>query len=220
MFHIIDYSSWDRREIYETYEGYLYTLTVELDITEFLQTLREKQLKFYPSICYCITKAVNTKRSYRYAKSDGRIGFWDQVQSHYTLLRKNSNHLFTHQRTMYDPDFSVYYQNFLADKEAAENGDSLYFEDFNKDGAMDYVHISILPSTTYTGLSYSKPKSFTHYDTPNTSYVPFVLVGKYHEVDGRMKMPVTVEFHHAVNDGFHAERFFRILETCCREFQA
>ena len=34
-----------------------------------------------------------------------------------------------------------------------------------------------------------------------------------------MKMPVTVEFHHAVNDGWHAENFFRLLEECCRGFQ-
>ena len=67
-------------------------------------------------------------------------------------------------------------------------------------------------------LSYSKPDSFTHYNTPTVSYVPFVMIGKYHEVDGRVKIPITTEFHHAVNDGYHAEQFFHLLEDCCREF--
>lgn len=215
MFHTIDFNAWDRREIFEAFDGYVYCATVELDITEFLDKIHQKPYKFYPSICYCITKTVNQNKNYRYAKVDGKIGYWDQVQSHYTLLRKNTDHLFTHQRTLYSEDFSTYYQQFLEDKEKAENGDSLYYD---KTDSMDNVHISIMPNTSFTSLSYSKPASFTHYGTPNTSYVPFIVIGKYYELNGRIKMPVTVEFHHAVNDGYHAEQFFRLLEECCRNF--
>lgn len=216
MFRTIDFECWDRKEIYEAFEGYLYCLTAEIDVTEFLRKLKEKELKFYPAICYCITRAVNQNRNYRYAKVNGQIGYWDMVQSHYTLLRNHTDHLFTHQRTMYTKDFSTYYASFLEDKEKAENGDSLYF---NKSGEMDNVHISIMPRTSFTGLSYSKPVSFTHYGTPNTSFLPFTMVGRYHEVNGRMMLPLTVEFHHCVNDGYHAEEFFQILEKCCRQFE-
>ena len=51
----IDYENWDRKEIYELFHGYLFYLTVEIDITEFLETIHKHQWKFYPSICYCIT---------------------------------------------------------------------------------------------------------------------------------------------------------------------
>ena len=44
------------------------------------------------------------------------------------------------------------------------------------------------------------------------------MIGKYHEVNGQMKMPVTVEFHHAVNDGYHAEQFFQKFEACLQNF--
>lgn len=163
MFHPIDLENWDRKEIYTAFNGYTYTLTAELDVTEFLQTLKEKQRKFYPSICYCIARTVNKNQNYRYAKVSGEVGYWDQVQAHYTVLRKNTDHLFTHQRTLYTEDFSDFYNRFLEDKEKAENGDSLYFD---KSGAMDNVHISIMPNTSFTGLSYSKPASFTKYGTP------------------------------------------------------
>ena len=33
------------------------------------------------------------------------------------------------------------------------------------------------------------------------------MIGKYHEEKRTDEMPVTVEFHHAVNDGWHAENF-------------
>ena len=163
MFHPINLENWDRKEIYTAFDGYTYTLTAKLDVTEFLQTLKEKQRKFYPSICYCIARTVNKNQNYRYAKVSGEVGYWDQVQAHYTVLRKNTDHLFTHQRTLYTEDFSDFYNRFLEDKEKAENGDSLYFD---KSGAMDNVHISIMPNTSFTGLSYSKPASFTKYGTP------------------------------------------------------
>jgi len=163
MFHPIDLENWDRKEIYTAFDGYTYTLTAELDVTEFLQTLKEKQRKFYPSICYCIARTVNKNQNYRYAKVSGEVGYWDQVQAHYTVLRKNTDHLFTHQRTLYTEDFPDFYIRFLEDKEKAENGDSLYFD---KSDSMDNVHISIMPNTSFTGLSYSKPASFTKYGTP------------------------------------------------------
>lgn len=214
-FYPINVSSWDRREIFETFYGYTYALTVELDITEFLQTLHEKGYKFYPSICYCITKTINEHQEYRYAKIHGEVGFWNRVNPHYTVLRTNTNHLFAHQRTLYSDDFDTYYRQFLLDKAAAEAGNELYFD---KSKTMDNCHISIMPSTSQSGLSYSKPPSFTGYGMDTTSFIPFTMIGKYREMNGRTMMPVTTEFHHNVNDGYHAEQFFLHLQEICRNF--
>lgn len=94
MFHPIASENWDRQEIFTAFEGYLYCMTVELDVTEFLQTLHKKGRKFYPSICYCIAKTVNANRNFRFARVNNTIGYWDQVHAHYTVLRKNTDHLF------------------------------------------------------------------------------------------------------------------------------
>ncbi|NCB91142.1 MAG: hypothetical protein EOM40_01010 [Clostridia bacterium] len=214
-FHPIDFDTWDRREIFDAFNGYMYCMTVQLDVTEFLNMIHKNHYKFYPSICYCIVKTVNEHQDYRYAKVDGKIGYWEKVNAHYTVLRTASDHLFTHQRTFYKEEFSEFYKEFLLDKEKAEAGDRLYFDTSDD---MDNVHISIMPNTSFSSLSYSKPASFTHYGTPNTSYIPFIMIGKYYEDGERIKMPVTAEFHHAVNDGYHAEAFFHEFEECCRNF--
>lgn len=90
MFIPLDYEQWDRKEIYDAFHGYLYCMTVELDITEFLKKIHENHWKFYPSMCYCIAKTVNGHQDYRYAKINGQVGYFDQVNPHYTLLRTNS----------------------------------------------------------------------------------------------------------------------------------
>lgn len=215
MFTEIDVQNWDRKEIYDRFNGYTYCMTVDVDITRFLSTLREKEYKFYPSICYCIGKTVNENQDYRFGKTDGKVGYWDRLDVHYSLLRRNSNHLFTHMVTKYDADFPVFYSRFLEDKEKAEGGSTLYY---NNSSPIDTVHISIMPNTTYKALSYAKPASYTGYLSDNTSYVPFVSLGKYYQHGPAVKLPVTVEFHHAVNDGYHAETFFRLFAECCAEF--
>ena len=85
MFIPIEYEHWDRKEIYDAFHGYLYCMTVELDITEFLKKIHENHWKFYPSMCYCIAKTVNGHQDYRYAKINGQVGYFDQVNPHYTL---------------------------------------------------------------------------------------------------------------------------------------
>lgn len=216
MFTEIDYPHWDRKDIFEQFYGYTYHLTINIDITTFIATLKGKEIKFYPAICYCIAKVVNENKEYRWGKLEGKVGYWEQAVPHYTVLRKNTDHLFSHKITMYQEKFASFYSSFLSDKEKAEQGNRLYF-----DGSppLHSLHISTLPHTTQQALSYSKPASFTSYGTDNTSFIPFVVVGRYFEQNGSVLLPVTVEFHHAVNDGYHAETFFQLLGRCCESFR-
>lgn len=214
MFKQIDYDNWDRKEIYVKFYGYLYCLTVQMDITEFVCKIKKKGFKFYPSICWCITKATNSDIDYRYSRVNGKVGYWDKLNAHYSLMRKNTS-LFTHNVTEFTEDFETFHENFLVDKENAENCNGLYYY---TEPQPDTVHISTMPGTAYTALSYSKPTTYTNYGAKDTAFIPFVTVGKYYESEGRIKVPVTVEFHHAVNDGYHADKFFKLLEETCRNF--
>ena len=58
MFHEIDENTWDRKEIYDAFYGYTYAMTVQLDMTELYAQMKEHGYKFYPTICWLITKTV------------------------------------------------------------------------------------------------------------------------------------------------------------------
>ena len=70
MFHEIDENTWDRKEIYDAFYGYTYAMTVQLDMTELYAQIKEHGYKFYPTICWLITKTVNSDVDYRFGKSD------------------------------------------------------------------------------------------------------------------------------------------------------
>ena len=213
MFHTIDYEKWERKEIFERFAGYTYNLTAEVDVTQFLERIHGNGYKFYPSVCWCIADTVNSDRDFRYAKVDGAIGYYEKLNPCYTLMRKGEGNLFTHMVT----DFDCFYKTFLEDKEKAENGSSLYYYGNPVPGCVD---ITILPNTAYQSICYVRPASFVNPESGSESYIPFITVGKYREIDGRMKMAVTGNFNHAANDGYHAEKFFRLLQEKLDAFSA
>lgn len=49
--------------------------------------------------------------------------------------------------------------------------------------------------------------------TSGTWLMPFVLVGKFFEQDGKTFLPVHIKVHHATCDGYHVGRFYSELQS-------
>lgn len=139
MFHEIDENTWDRKEIYDAFYGYTYAMTVQLDMTELYAQMKEHGYKFYPTICWLITKTVNSDVDYRFGKVHGIIGYYDQMNTSYTLRRSAKPHLFTHMVTEYNEDFETYYEQFLKDKQKAEAADRLYYYEDARPDSVDVL---------------------------------------------------------------------------------
>ena len=52
----------------------------------------------------------------------------------------------------------------------------------------------------------------SYHDRKNTFLFPMVTWGKYYEVNERVKLPLTLQIHHAVADGYHCSLFFEAVE--------
>jgi chloramphenicol O-acetyltransferase type A len=44
---------------------------------------------------------------------------------------------------------------------------------------------------------------------------PMFTFGKYYEQDGKVLLPLAVQVHHSVCDGFHVARMFNELQEMC-----
>ncbi|MDD4125922.1 MAG: CatA-like O-acetyltransferase, partial [Eubacteriales bacterium] len=104
MFTFIDYENWNRKEIYEKFFGYTYSVTAEIDITDFREKTKSKGYKFYPSICWAIGKTVNSDADYRFARMNGKPGCYDKLKVHFNLLRNDGSNLFSHAVTPFTED--------------------------------------------------------------------------------------------------------------------
>ncbi|UNM97159.1 chloramphenicol acetyltransferase [Ignatzschineria rhizosphaerae] len=74
-----------------------------------------------------------------------------------------------------------------------------------------YFDISCLPWTSFTGFTLNFPKVQDHFK-------PIITMGKYQTQSGKTILPLAIQVHHAVCDGFHVAKFIEALQQLCDEF--
>jgi chloramphenicol O-acetyltransferase type A len=70
---------------------------------------------------------------------------------------------------------------------------------------LDLIYVSVIPWRSFTSLKH--PRSGDKKDS-----VPRIVFGKVFEQNGKFMMPVTVDAHHSLVDGFHVSKFFNRFE--------
>ena len=74
-----------------------------------------------------------------------------------------------------------------------------------EDQPKNFFDVSCLPWIRYTHFD-------VHVFDEGKFLAPVVTWGKYEPKDGKLIMPLTMNIHHAVADGFHLSRFFNEVQ--------
>lgn len=199
-YKIIDTDNWQRKEYFEHYLKTVpctYSITTKLDITN----IKSRNLKLYPALLYCLTKTVNKHDQFRTAlRADGRLVVYDFMHPCYTVFHKDSK-TFSNIWTEFCDDYNDFCRRY--------NGDILHYGD--KKGFMtkpdmpeNVFTVSMLPWITFDGFNLNI-KSFDY-------LLPIFTVGRYEQVNGKYIIPLAVQVHHAVCDGYHASCFITDLQ--------
>ena len=78
----IDINKWNRREIFYYFSKIApttYSITSNLDLSRMMKTIKENNLKFFPSFLWLTTTILNEYDEFRVAVKDDKLG-------HYTIL--------------------------------------------------------------------------------------------------------------------------------------
>ncbi|RGZ00887.1 chloramphenicol acetyltransferase [Clostridium sp. AM58-1XD] len=205
-FHMIDMDTWERREHYHYYRNIIktrYNLNAEIDITNLLKQVKEKELRFYPVFVYILIRAVNDTKELRMSlDSDGHLGYWDLCHPSYTIFHDDDK-TFSDIWTEYSEDFSVFYKRAVSDMEMYKNVKGIKAK---PDTPPNFCPISCVPWLTFTGYG-----SDTYAES--NMFYPVILFGKYHESDGRFLLPLGISVNHAVADGYHTCSFFQKVQS-------
>lgn len=203
---IIDKTTWKRKEYFEHYITTVpctYSITSKLDITN----IRQQEKKLYPTMLYILTKAVNRYEQFRMAlNNNGDLIVYSSMEPCYTVFHKQTE-TFSNIWTEYSADYNTFIHNY-------EN-DILNYGNIEKFMAKPTVPqnsftVSMMPWTTFEGFNLN---------TPGFGYlIPIFTMGKFSEVNGGVYLPLAVQVHHAVCDGFHVCRFINDVQTQINEF--
>lgn len=201
IFEKIDINSWKRKEYFEHYFTNVpctYSMTVKVDITP----IKNKLMKLYPAMLYYISTVVNHHPEFRTAINDsGELGVYSEMLPCYTVFHKDTE-TFSNIWTEYSPDFNTFSVAYENDMRKYGNKQGM----IGKPNAPENTFpVSMIPWSTFEGFNLNLQKGYDY-------LIPIFTMGKYYQEDGRTILPLAIQVHHAVCDGFHICRFANELQ--------
>lgn len=208
-FRLIDPNTWKRKEYFEHYFAHVpctYSTTVKLDITG----LKNGQKKLYPSLLYGLATLVNQHEEFRMSiNEDGQVGIFSDMIPCYTVFHKDTE-TFSNIWTEYSDDYSVFCDRYAQDL-ARYGGVERMMAKPNPPS--NTFPVSMIPWTTFEGFNLNLQNGYNY-------LLPIFTFGKYYEENGKYYIPLSIQVHHAVCDGFHTCRFINELQEVLHKLGA
>ena len=202
---VIDVDQWNRKEQFHfflNYDNPFFGLTVNVDVTTLLQFTRDKGYSFFAAYLFISQFVANSIPEFRYRLKDGQVLDFPEIAAGSTILK--SNKVFTFCYFDYMQSFPVFEQHALEQiKKCSQPESRLDDHDYN----LAQIHYSVLPWVHFTGLTH--PRNYGIEDS-----IPKIVFGKYTKEAGKVILPISVEAHHSLMDGFHVGQYFEGFQNC------
>lgn len=197
----IDWETWARKEYFEHYFTGVpctYSATFRLDVTR----LRRRGDRFYPAMLYMISTVVNRHQEFRMAcNAEGEVGFYDQVHPCYTIFHRDSE-TFSNLWTEYTSDYAAFCLAYEQDMAAYGDWQGMMAKPNPPENTFP---VSMIPWASFEGFHLNLKEGYDYLP-------PIFTMGRFYEQDGKILLPLAVQVHHAVCDGFHLCRFVNELQ--------
>lgn len=210
-FNVIELDTWKRKSYYQHYVHTVrctYSITVNIEIDSLVKELKLRGIKAYPAQVYILSRAVNNFQEFRMAiNTHGELGYWESTSPSYTILNKDTE-TFSSIFTPFDSDFSKFYDKCIHDMEKYGNSDTLFPQNNMPENLFT---ISSFPWQSFTGFNLNVYGEGTYLP-------PIFTIGRYLEQNGKTHMPLSIQVHHAVCDGYHVGKFIDAVQGLAQNF--
>ena len=179
------------------------TLTKTFDVTPLCKVCKRKGLKFNKLLCWCMGRAASRIDEFYLLPKDGKLYKFDRLAIN--VIVDNAKGGISTCDVPYSDDF----QQFSRDYDAITLKCSTTCQEIADEEAM------ILGTSAVTG---------TELDSLVNQYSgiynnPFLAWGRYRKGWFKVKLPISMQFHHAQMDGGHAARFLESLQQTINDFK-
>ncbi|WP_020621228.1 type A chloramphenicol O-acetyltransferase [Paenibacillus daejeonensis] len=213
-FHPINLNKWARAPYYNHYMQHVrctFSMTAELDLTTLLTEVRARGIKLYPVLIHMLATVVNRHQAFRtWLDDEGRLGYWEQVWPAYTVFHEEDQ-TFSSIWTPYEESFPAFYESYQHDTRTYGN--------VRKLAAKPDEPPHTFPVSSITWVNFTSFNLNIHNE--GLFLRPIFTMGQYAEHNGATRLPLSIQLHHAVCDGYHAGLLYRELQERadqCREW--
>jgi len=198
----IDIESWKRKDHYNYFKQLSYphfSICGNVDITRFYSYIKEMGNPFFISMLYVSTKTANSIKEFRFRIREEKVLEHEVVSPSFTVMGENE--MFSFCTVKFIDDFNDFKTNALKKIEKAKNNVSIEDEP----GRDDLLYITSIPWISFTSVTH--PIQMNPVDC-----IPRISWGKYFEENGKIKLPLSVQVHHALVDGIHVGEYFNTIQ--------
>ncbi len=200
----LDLQNWNRKEHFEffsTFDEPFFGIVSEVDCTKAHKFSKDQKFSFFAHYVHKCLTAVNKLPEFKYRILNNEVVVCEQVHSAATIARPDGTFAFSFAE--FDTDFSIFQKSLKKEIEEVQNSSGLRFNEDAK--RLDTIHISSFPWHKLTGLTHSR--NFKHPDS-----VPKITFGKMYSQDNKYKLPIAINVHHGLMDGFHVAKFLEVFQ--------
>lgn len=202
MFRELDIERWERKaafDFFKDHEDPFFNITANLNVTRLYNFCKEKGLAFSLASLFYSLEAANETREFRLRFKGESVVEFDRIDATQTILNDDNTFSFC-----YCPMQPTVFEFDAAGKAAREKYKALRTFDVESD-RVDLIYYSVIPWVSFT--------AFKHAGTANNRQsVPRIVFGKIFGEGTEKKMPLSVEVHHALMDGFHVGKYFNLFQ--------
>lgn len=199
----VNLNEWSRESLFKFYIDKMrivMSLTVDVNVTNLRAYSKKNNLNFYPLMLWVVSKIINSHDEFKYSWDDaGNLIKWDFVSPSYTDFHADDEN-FVKMVTEYSDDLFEFCSRVDKDRQRHKNERAILFNQ-----PPNFFDVSCLPWIKYSHFD-------IHVFDEGKFLAPVVTWGKFEEKDGKLIMPLTMNIHHAVADGFHLSRFFNEVQ--------
>jgi len=181
-----------------------FNVCADVDVTETRRAAKARGVTITSAVVYLIARTANQIPEFRQRIRDDSVVEHAVVHPASTVM--TANDLFTFCNYEFHDDFSTFVASYEEATAHAKAHPSL--ED--PDDRDDLLFMTAIPWVSFT--SFSHPVLSVPVDS-----VPRFAWGRIYQRDESVFMPLSVQGHHALMDGFHVGKYFQYFERSMQE---
>ncbi|URZ07384.1 chloramphenicol acetyltransferase [Clostridium felsineum] len=198
----IDVESLKRKDHYNYFKSLdspHFNICANVDITNFYNYIKKNNLPFFVSVLYAATKAANSIKEFKLRIRGDKLIEHEFVNPSFTVMAKDE--IFNFCEVDFLPEYKSFKSSALTEIEKVKNARTLN-KDSNRD---DLLYMTSIPWISFTSITH--PISLSPADS-----IPRIAWGKYFNEGTTIKLPLSVQVHHALVDGVHVVHYFNNIQ--------
>ena len=196
----LNISAWNRKshfEFFNKFDNPFFSICSTINVTELLSYSKRNDKSFFLGALYLSIKTANQIEEFRYRIEEDQVVIYNQIHPFSTVL--NDEKVFNFCEFEYCESFLEF-----SKKSKISINESVKSNILNLKERNDVIHYTTIPWVSLTSISH--PRKFDIQDS-----IPKIVFGKYYKDGYRIMLPISLDVHHSLIDGYHVGKYLELL---------